>query len=163
MQNNKRPSLKKPEILFLSFFGAGFIPKAPGTFASLVTLPFLFLLGAINPPIVFFIPPLIILTIISSFVAEIVQQQYQIKDPKWIVIDEVIGISLSWLFILKHDLIHLFVIFLLFRFFDIFKIEPARYIDKNIKHGAGVIFDDIISGFYAGITYRVISHFDLLP
>lgn len=163
MQNHKLPSLKKPEILFLSFFGVGFFPKAPGTAASLATLPFLFALGIINPPIVFFIPPLVILTIISSFVAEIVQQKYKLKDPSWIVIDEVLGMTLAWFFIVKHNLLHLVIIFLLFRFFDIFKIEPARYIDKNIKHGSGVILDDIVSGLYAGFTYRAIHYFDILP
>ena len=163
MQNHKRPSLKKPEILFLSFFGVGFLPKAPGTFASLATLPFLVLLGSINPPIVFFIPPLIILTIISSFITQVVQQKHDALDPSWIVIDEVIGMSVAWLFIQKHDPYHLFVLFCLFRFFDILKIEPVRYIDKNLKHGAGVILDDIVAGLYAGLTYKAIQFFDIIP
>jgi len=163
MQNHKRPSLKKPEILFLSFFGVGFLPKAPGTFASLATLPFLTLLGSVNPPIVFFIPALIILTIISSFITQVTQQKYNALDPSWIVIDEVIGMSVAWLFIQKHNLYHLFVLFCLFRFFDIFKIEPVRYIDKNLKHGAGVILDDVVAGLYAGIVYRVIQLFEIIP
>ena len=47
--------------------------------------------------------------------------------------------------------------------FDIFKIEPVRYIDKNLKHGAGVILDDVVAGLYAGIVYRVIQLFEILP
>ena len=163
MQNHKRPSLKKPEILFLSFFGIGFLPKAPGTYASLATLPFLIALGSINPPIVFFIPPLIILTIISSFITQMVQQKYNTADPSWIVIDEVIGMSVAWLFIQNNGLHHIFLLFLLFRFFDIFKIEPVRYIDKNLKHGAGVMLDDVVAGLYAGVTYRIIQFFEIIP
>jgi len=163
MQNHKRPSLKNPEILFLSFFGVGFLPKAPGTFASLATLPFLLLLGSKNPPIIFFIPPLVILTIASSFITQIAQDKYDALDPSWIVIDEVIGMSVAWLFIQSHNIYHLFILFCLFRFFDIFKIEPVSYIDKNLKHGAGVILDDVVAGLYAGLTYRIIQIFEIIP
>ena len=155
MQNHKRPSLKNPEILFLSFFGTGFLPKAPGTFASLATLPFLFLLGSKNPPIIFFIPPLVILTIASSFIIQIAQEKHDTLDPSWIVIDEVIGMSIAWLFIQDQNIYHLFILFCLFRFFDIFKPYPISYIDRNYKNGFGVIFDDIVAGIFTTIVLYI--------
>jgi phosphatidylglycerophosphatase A len=42
--------------------------------------------------------------------------------------------------------------FLLFRFFDILKPYPISYVDKNIKGGLGIVLDDIIAGFFAGLT-----------
>jgi phosphatidylglycerophosphatase A len=157
MNQDKQPSLKKPEILFLSFFGVGFLPKAPGTWGTLATLPFLYLLGRFNPPFFLFIPFLIILTAGSCFIAEHVQKKYEVHDPQWIVIDEVLGMSITWLFSLKFSLAHLMIQFVLFRFFDIVKVWPASFFDQKIHHGAGTILDDIVSGIYAGLIYLLIA------
>jgi phosphatidylglycerophosphatase A len=159
MNDDKRPSLKKPDILFLSFFGVGFAPFAPGTFGTLATLPFLYALGRFNPPFFFFIPFILILTFVSSFIAEHVQKKYSIHDPQWIVIDEVIGMSITWLFTKEHTLFHLIIQFGLFRFFDIVKVWPASFFDKKITHGAGTILDDVVSGIYAGLVYLIIYRF----
>jgi phosphatidylglycerophosphatase A len=159
MNEVKRPSLKRLDVLFLSFFGVGFLPLAPGTWGTLATLPFLYTIGRFNPPFFLFIPFLIILTIISSFVAESVQKKFNLHDPSFIVIDEVLGMSVAWLFIQWHNLSHLMVLFVLFRFFDIVKIWPASFFDKKVHHGAGTILDDIVSGIYAGLVYLVINHF----
>ena len=130
MNEAKRPSIKRLDILFLSFFGVGFLPKAPGTWGTLATLPFLYFFGTFNPPYVLFIPFLVIMTVISSFIADFVQKKFDLHDPQFIVIDEVLGMTTAWLFIQKHDLIHLFILFVLFRFFDIIKFWPASYFDK---------------------------------
>ena len=159
MKDDKRPSLKRLDILFLSFFGTGYLPKAPGTWGTLATLPLLYGLGHFHPPFFLFIPFLIIMTIISSFIAEIVQKELKTHDPQWIVIDEFLGMSTAWLFIQTHNLLHLFILFVLFRFFDIVKIWPASFFDKKVSHGAGTILDDIVSGIYAGVLYLVIAHF----
>ena len=158
MTEDKRPPLKRLDILFLSFFGSGYLPVAPGTWGTLATLPFLYGIGRFNPPYFLFIPLLVIVTIISSFVAELVQKELKLHDPQWIVIDEVLGMTTAWLFIQTHKLLHLFILFLLFRFFDIVKFWPASYFDKKVDHGAGTILDDIVSGIYAGLTYLVIFH-----
>ena len=159
MNEAKRPSIKRLDILFLSFFGVGFLPKAPGTWGTLATLPFLYFFGTFNPPYVLFIPFLIIMTVISSFIADIVQKKFDLHDPQFIVIDEVLGMTTAWLFIQTHNLIHLFILFILFRFFDIVKFWPASYFDKQVDHGAGTILDDIVSGIFAGITYLIINYF----
>jgi phosphatidylglycerophosphatase A len=156
-----RPSLKNPDVMFLSFFGTGFSPYAPGTVGTLACLPFLALLGELNPPVIFFIPLLTISTILSCFIADMTQKKYQIHDPGWIVIDEVLGMTTAWLFIAEHNSLHLFILFCLFRFFDIIKFWPASYFDKDMKHGAGTILDDIVSGFFAGFVYLGINHFFL--
>ena len=98
-----------------------------------------------------------------SFITQIAQEKHDALDPSWIVIDEVIGMSIAWLFIQDHNIYHLVILFCLFRFFDIFKIEPVRYIDKNLKHGSGVILDDVVAGLYAGLTYKIIQFFEIIP
>ena len=158
MNEANRPTLKRLDILFLSFFGVGFLPKAPGTWGTLATLPFLYAIGRFNPPYIFFIPFLIIMTLISSFIADSVQKKFDLHDPQFIVIDEVLGMTTAWLFIQTHNLSHLFILFALFRFFDIIKIWPASYFDKKVHHGYGTIVDDIVSGVFAGLVYLVINH-----
>lgn len=159
MNDANRLERTRPDILFLSFFGVGFLPKAPGTWGTLATLPFLYVLGKFNPPYIFFIPFIVIVTLISSFVTDSVQKKFNLHDPQFIVIDEVLGMMTAWLFIQTHNLSHLIVLFILFRFFDIIKIWPASYFDKEVHHGAGTILDDIVSGVYAGLIYLVINHF----
>lgn len=159
MNQPNRLDRRRLDILFLSFFWVGFLPKAPGTWGSLATLPFLYVLGRFNPPYLLFIPFILIVTIISSFVAESVQRKFNLHDPQFIVIDEVLGMATAWLFIQEHNLSHLFLLFLLFRFFDIVKFFPASYLDKKVDHGAGTILDDIVSGVYAGLTYLTINDY----
>jgi phosphatidylglycerophosphatase A len=155
MKDKNAPSLWKPEILFLSLFGIGFIPKAPGTWGTVAMLPFLYLLTVLETPPFLLVPFIIVVTIISSFLSEYVQKQNELHDPGWIVIDEALGISVAWLFMSGNQPHHLLFIFALFRFFDIVKPFPINYLDKNIKHGAGVIIDDIVSGLFAGLIYSL--------
>lgn len=159
MNQTNRPDCRRLDILFLSFFGVGFLPWAPGTWGTLATLPFLYAIGKFHPPFFLFIPFITIMTIISSFIAESVQQKFKLHDPQFIVIDEVLGMSTAWLFIGTHSLPHLLLLFILFRIFDIVKIWPASFFDKKVYHGAGTILDDIVSGIYAGVAYLILNHY----
>lgn len=156
MTNIKEINKKSGEIIFLSFLWTGFLPKAPGTWGSLATLPFLYFLGVYKVPFVIYLPFLFIATVGACFIAEVVQKKYDQHDPGWIVIDEVLGMFTTWLFFPTASFLNLFIIFILFRLFDIYKIWPATYFDKKMTHGAGTILDDIISGIYAGIVYLLI-------
>ncbi|MDD0854574.1 phosphatidylglycerophosphatase A [Halobacteriovorax sp. GB3] len=162
MNDNKRLNALSLENLFLSFFGVGHIPWAPGTFGTLATMPFLYALGAFGTPFFFLIPFIVITFIISCFITDHVQKQLKVEDPSWIVIDEVLGIMVTWLFLQSHHWIHYVVIFIFFRFFDIVKIWPANYVDKNVKNGIGTILDDIISGVYAGLLYLILTKLNIL-
>ena len=156
MKEENAPSLTHPEVVFVSFFGAGFLPKAPGTWGSLAICPVLFGLSQAGAPYFFFIPFLIMATIISCFIAQIAQEKYKVHDPSWIVIDEVLGMWTAWIFtqaVGGKPVISLIFVFGVFRFFDIIKFWPATYFDKEVSHGAGTIIDDIISGIYAGLVY----------
>ena len=53
-------------------------------------------------------------------------------------------------------LIWIFLAFILFRFFDIYKIFPINIVDKKMKNGLGIILDDILAGIYATITIVIL-------
>ena len=101
------------------------------TMGTLATLPFLYFLGKFSPPFFLFIPFLIIATFASCVIAEITQNKLKLHDPGWIVMDEVLGMATTWLFYQSSHWSHLLVMFILFRAFDIFKVWPATFFDKN--------------------------------
>ena len=87
------------------------------------------------------------------------------KDHKTIVIDEVAGAGLSFLFIpllgiynfstlewQKESYLAAFILIILFRFFDILKPHPISFIDSKFKSGFGIVCDDLVAGIFAGLT-----------
>ena len=145
-------------FLFVTLFGIGKIKKIPGSFASLATTLFLFFLFHIlntSPNIVLF--SVIIIFFISLYAVNIFIKDLTNKDPKEVVIDEFIGQSIP---IYLYEVVHAipketdqvlkfyFIMFILFRIFDIVKPYPASYYDKNFKNSFGVIMDDVCAGLY---------------
>ena len=149
-------SLKKPEIIFLSLFGAGFLPKAPGTWGTAFTLPFVWGYCVLKIPFVFILPFYIITFFGAIVLINFVQKKYQVGDASWIVIDEALGFFIMAPFINGESIYHLALAFGLFRLLDAAKIYPVNWIDKNIKGGLGVILDDIAAGILATISYKII-------
>ena len=158
MKEQKIQSPSVPVVLFLSWFYTGKFPKAPGTMGSLATLPLIFFLHYININIYSLITLIVALYVAAVIVTEHVQKKYQLHDPQWIVIDEVIGMLITWSFVRTIDFPILFLVFSLFRFFDIVKIWPASYFDR-MHHGFGTITDDVISALYAGIITMMVQKF----
>jgi phosphatidylglycerophosphatase A len=144
--------------LFLSWFFTGKSPKAPGTMGSLATLPLIYLLHYLYINIYSLIILVIILYVAAVVITQNVQKKFHLHDPQWIVIDEVIGMLITWSFVLSIELPTLAMVFISFRFFDIIKIWPASYFDR-LDHGIGTITDDVISGIYAGIFTFFIQKF----
>jgi len=148
----------KINFLFVSLFGIGKIGKIPGSIASLVTTVFLFFVFHIlnvSPNIVLI--SLIIIFFISLYSVSIFIKDLDNKDPKEVVIDEFVGQSIPiCLYEIAHQgpketsqiLTAYFIMFILFRIFDIIKPYPVNYYDKNFKNSFGVIIDDVCAGLY---------------
>ena len=143
---------------FVTMFGIGYIKKIPGTVSSFVTVVFLFIYFhyfELSKNYFLFILSLIF---IYSFIAvNLYIKDKANKDPKEVVIDEFIGQSIPiYLYEISHstdktfnESIYIyFVIFILFRLFDIKKPFPVSYFDKNFKNSFGVVMDDVIAGLY---------------
>ena len=162
--------LNKINFLFVTLFGIGKIKKIPGSFASLATTIFLFFLFHIlnvSANIVLF--SVIVIFFISLYAVNIFIKDLTNKDPKEVVIDEFIGQSIPiCLYEIAHEgvketkevLTFYFIMFILFRIFDIAKPYPVSYYDKNFKNSFGVVMDDVVAGLYVVavlVLYMVIS------
>ena len=150
--------INKINFLFITLFGIGKIKKIPGSIASLATTLFLFFLFHIlniSPNIILI--ALIIIFFISLYAVNIFIKDLENKDPKEVVIDEFIGQSIPLcLYEVAHNvpretgeiLKFYFIMFILFRIFDITKPFPVSYYEKNFKNSLGVIMDDVCAGLY---------------
>jgi phosphatidylglycerophosphatase A len=153
MKDQKNTFWDNLALLYLSFLGTGYSPKAPGTVGSLATIPIIFLLYKAQLPFWILLVTLILITAITCLITENIQKKFNTHDPGWIVIDEVLGMLVTWLFIVNtFRWVDIALVFGWFRFFDIIKFWPASYFDKKVHHGMGTILDDIISGIYAGLA-----------
>ena len=157
-------------FLFVTLLGLGKIKKIPGSVASLATIFFLFFLFHIlniSPNVI--LTSVVIIFFISLYVVNIYIKFLDNKDPKEVVIDEFIGQSIPiCLYEIAHQgtretnqvLTFYFIIFILFRIFDITKPYPVSYYDKNFKNSFGVIMDDVAAGLYVVavlVLYMVIT------
>ena len=150
--------LNNINFLFVTLFGIGKIKKIPGSFASLATTFFLFFLFHtlnLSPEIILVF--IIIIFFISLYAVNIFIKNLNDKDPKEVVIDEFIGQSIPiCLYEIAHEgtkdisqvLTFYFIMFILFRIFDIVKPYPVSYYDKNFKNSFGNIMDDVCAGLY---------------
>ena len=150
--------INKINFLFITLFGIGKIKIIPGTFGSLATallLFFLFHILNISPNIILF--SIFAIFFISFFAVNVFIKDLTNKDPREVVIDEFIGQSIPlYLYEVSHNtpkdsvdaFKFYFIIFILFRIFDIVKPFPVNYFDKNFKNSFGVIMDDVVAGLY---------------
>ena len=157
-------------FLFVTLFGIGKIKNIPGSIASLATIIFLFFLFHIlniSPNIILI--SVIVIFFISLYAVNFFIKNLDNKDPKEVVIDEFVGQSIPiCLYEIAHEssketsqvLTFYFIMFILFRIFDITKPYPVSYYDKNFKNSFGVIMDDVCAGLYVVavlVLYMVIT------
>ena len=160
--------MKKINVLISTFFGNGYISKIPGTFTSLSTLIILYILFEVFQfKNLNYILILFSITFFYSFYAVMDSEtEFESKDPRQIVIDEVLGQAMPLILIVylsSKNLINIpveiyyFLSFIFFRFFDIVKPFPVSYFDKQHKNFFGIIMDDIMAGLYTMIIIYLIS------
>jgi phosphatidylglycerophosphatase A len=149
--------------LSATFFGIGRFRPGPGTWGSLATT-ILWAALANAVPQGFRLPVLIALVVVVTLVgipaATLVSRGSGVKDPQFVVIDEVagqlialIGAPLGWKSFLAG--------FILFRIFDILKPPPVRQLEA-LPEGSGIVLDDVAAGLYALLVMHLFLHFGLL-
>ena len=161
---------KKINYLFVTMIGLGSFSRIPGSIASLATTIILFIFFNFfnfSPNVILFF--IILIFFISIYAINKFIEGKENKDPKEVVIDELIGQSIP---ICLYEVAHrqpkeinevlttYFLMFILFRVFDITKPYPVSYYDKNFKNGFGVIMDDVCAGLYVVgilVLYMVIT------
>jgi phosphatidylglycerophosphatase A len=150
-------------MLVATFFGIGRLRPGPGTWGSAATMLLWaaladFVSPSLRTPLAVTLAVLVVLIGIPA--ATRVARGTGIKDPQFIVIDEVAGqlvalvaVPLGW----KSFLVG----FILFRVFDILKPPPVRQLEA-ITEGAGIVLDDVAAGLYALGIMHLLLHFGLL-
>ncbi len=150
--------------LFLTFFGAGLSPKAPGTAGTLASLPVgLAILHYLGMETLFMLT--FAITVIGVFEINKYENLTGEHDQQEIVIDEAAGMWLSLMIASSTaatmsypyvDLLAIILSFSAFRLFDIWKPSTIGWIDRELKGGLGVMMDDVIAGIAGGFLTVVI-------
>lgn len=144
---------KQLVTLLATFFGSGKLPKSPGTWGTLATIPLWYFLAHLHP-----VPYMVIVLLLcvgAILVAQAYENMTNTHDSKEIVIDEVVGflITMTWLPLTWQSLLAGFV---LFRIVDITKPPPIKQLDQKVKGGVGVVIDDIAAGVVCNVILQLV-------
>ena len=142
-----------PALLFMTGFGAGLSPMAPGTVGSIIGV--VIFLPLLLAPVLVQLCFIIAGLALGIYYSDRVAKKLNAKDPGIIVWDEFIGMWISMLFL--PGLIWLPLAFVLFRFFDIVKPWPISWADRELKGGFGIMVDDVIAGLMVLLVVQAIS------
>ena len=153
---------EKLALIIATYFGLGLSPKAPGTVGSIGTIPLAFVLAyffGIYGIIVAAIP----IAIVGIYATDVLIREQEEKDPGKVVVDEVVGQLLAFVFVadaLKgnfNDWWLYLVGLAAFRFFDICKMGPVKWFDSKVKNAFGVMMDDVCAGLMGGAVVWVVK------
>jgi phosphatidylglycerophosphatase A len=146
--------------LIATFFGIGHLQPGSGTWAAAVTLVLWWIASRWLPASSLLLAAAAIsalITLIGIPPSTVVARESGIKDPGFVVIDEVagqmialVGVPLHWKYLVAS--------FILFRSFDIVKPFPLRRLE-SLPGGAGIMLDDVGAGLYALALLQVWLHF----
>ena len=142
---------------YISLFGIGLIPFAPGTLGSLFSI-FIWYLSITFLSIYAFYTILFLVFFTSFYLIKIYLNSTKKEDPSEVIIDEFIGQSLPLFFLFQFNVYEVLLAFCSFRFFDIFKIYPVNKAE-NVGGATGVILDDLVAGIYSLVIVMVYKIF----
>jgi phosphatidylglycerophosphatase A len=147
-KSEKKEGKKSPPVLLIvigTFLGIGYLPLAPGTFASL----FVCLLAWFAfPPLWYSVFVIVILFCLGVWSSAELESRWD-EDDRRIVIDEAVGMLIA-LFAVPHKVLFFLIAFFLFRFFDIVKPYPLKKV-QELEGGWGIVMDDVFAGMYSSI------------
>ncbi|HWR67461.1 MAG TPA: phosphatidylglycerophosphatase A [Desulfomonilia bacterium] len=137
-----------------TFLGAGFFPRAPGTFATLAAVPLYLVVRRLPLPLYLaFVAKLFAAGVMASGRME---KEWG-KDPSRVVIDEVCGLLVT-LVTRPSGFREIALGTALFRFFDILKPPPVGTLDRRLKGGFGIMADDVAAGMLAALVMHVVRN-----
>ncbi len=140
-----------------TWFGCGYVPIAPGTAGSLAAIAIAFALHVYaGSGRVTFLVLSAILLIPGIWAAGVVAREEGKKDPRLVVVDEVIG---QWITLAGASTLNWkswLAAFLLFRALDIWKPPPVRQLE-HLPSGTGIVADDVMAGVYGALAIFVLD------
>jgi phosphatidylglycerophosphatase A len=151
---------RHPAVLLATWFGVGLLPKMPGTWGSLAALPFAWYIGGAFGAAGLLVAATILFAI-GCWAAETVSAASAVRDPGFIVIDEV---AAQWLVLAAAPIDPLAYAagFVLFRIADIAKPFPVSWADRALHGGFGIMLDDALAALYAGLALLLLVRLGLV-
>lgn len=147
-----RQLCRKPVLFFALGFGSGLLPKAPGTWGSILALG-LYCLIFPGLTLSWAIVVLLVSFVVGIWFCAAAATELGAHDHGAVVWDEFVG---QWMVVLylQHFselplLVSLLIGFALFRLFDIVKPWPIRWFDRTVDGGFGVMLDDVLAAIMA--------------
>lgn len=135
---------------FLAFgFGSGLAKFAPGTFGTLAAIPLYLLI--VQLPWLLYAGVVLLAFYVGITICQVTSEDLKVHDFSGIVWDEFVGFWIT-MFLIPLDWKWVVLGFILFRFFDIVKPWPIRYLDKKVGGGFGIMVDDVMAGIYAWLV-----------
>lgn len=142
-------------MLIATGFYSGYLPKAPGTWGSLVGLLLVFLLNYFSLPV--YLTVTVFLFMIGTFSAGEAEKILDNHDPGIVVIDEIVGMLIAMIAVPLSPLTMLLGFFL-FRVFDIVKPFPVNIFDQRFHGGLGIMLDDVMAGIYSLLSLQLLIY-----
>ena len=136
-------------------FGTGLAPMAPGTVGTLLAFPLFIVLDVWLPPLALF-GLIVVFFGVGIWACERTGRDLGIADHGAMNWDEVVAMLLV-LLLSPADWAWWGFAFVAFRFFDVVKPPPIRHIDRSVKGGLGVMFDDIVAAFYTLLLMALVK------
>ena len=136
-----------------TFFGIGYLPYCPGTWASLAGVGLYFFLRL--APSFVYLGATLIFIVIGFLTCSRAEEIFLKKDSHYIVIDEVAAM-VAVLFFVPQDSMSIGASFMLFRIIDIVKPYPIKKIEQ-LSGSWGIMIDDIVAGVYTVVLVRLFS------
>lgn len=144
-------------IHFLAFgFGSGLAPVAPGTFGTLVGIPFF--LFMVSLPLWGYLLLTLAFFLFGVWICDRSSKLLGVHDHGGIVWDEIVGYLVTMI-AAPQGWEWIVIGFILFRIFDIFKPWPIAYLDRHVSGGFGIMIDDILAGVYAMFILQLLNYY----
>jgi len=149
-----RLSLKNPVHFLALGFGSGLAAKAPGTFGTLAAIPLYLLMAPL--PWAWYLGLTLLSVLAGIYICDKAAKDMGVHDHGAIVWDEVAGLLITMI-AAPAGWVWLLIGFGLFRFFDIIKPWPIRWLDAKVEGGFGIMIDDVLAGVFAFIGLQILA------
>jgi phosphatidylglycerophosphatase A len=145
-----------------SFFGAGLLPRAPGTWGSLAALVIYALglsLGLMDARYYGTLACLLLFLLTAIAALALGRQAERVageRDPNWFVLDEMAGVFLALFGLATYNFAFAGLAFLLFRLFDVLKVAGVGWVERRFGGAVGILLDDLVAASLANLLVRLV-------
>ena len=146
-------ALRDPVQLLALGFGAGLVPRAPGTAGSLIGLAAAMLAAQWGGWVAAAITAVVAAA--GVWICGEGARRLAVHDHPAIVWDEIAGMMITML-AAPRGWLWAVLAFALFRGFDIIKPWPIRQVDHAMRGGAGIMLDDVMAGILAALVLLLV-------